>query len=198
MSWKVGINEQSLRVDISPWNFVFVPTSLTSSPAFFACRTSSDCETSQPTPFIQFMSDLYCFYINNNTHTHSVASILFALHGADHCFFSTYLRGEKKSYITLQPVGFLCPGDAPVCGQSRVLVEEGPVVGLGCQVLSLLGVADVDHVQIDTGHRDNFITLTFSYWETNKWSCHLMQKNKARYAVYSRSKDVLEGDIVKK
>lgn len=47
-------------------------------------------------------------------------------------------------------------------------MEESPVVGLGCQVLSLLGVADVDHVQIDTGHRDNFITLTFNYWDTNK------------------------------
>lgn len=59
-----------------------------------------------------------------------------------------------ETYVTLQPVGLLSPGHAHVRGQSGVLVEESPVVGLGCQVLGLLGVADVDHVQINTGDRD--------------------------------------------
>lgn len=74
---------------------------------------------------------------------------------------------KKNSYITLQPIGFLSPGDAPVCRQSCVVVEEGPVVGVGCQVLSFLGVANVDHVQVDTGHRDDSIILTFRNGDTN-------------------------------
>lgn len=58
---------------------------------------------------------------------------------------------NNETYIALQSVGLLSPGDVHVGWQSRILVEESPVVGLGCQVLSLLGMADVDHVQINTG-----------------------------------------------
>lgn len=43
-------------------HFGTLPTSLMSSRAFLACWTSRESETSQPTPFIQFRSDLYCFY----------------------------------------------------------------------------------------------------------------------------------------
>lgn len=63
---------------------------------------------------------------------------------------------NNKTYIALQSVGLLSPGDVHVGWQSCILVEESPVVGLGCQVLSLLGVADVDHVQINTKDKIHF------------------------------------------
>lgn len=55
---------------------------------------------------------------------------------------------NHKTNLALESIGLLCPGDVHVRRQSRILVEESPVVGLGCQVLSLLCMADVQHIQI--------------------------------------------------
>lgn len=57
----------------------------------------------------------------------------------------------EETYVALQSVGLLRPGDVDVSWQGRVLVEGGPVVGLGGQVLSFLRVADVQHVQVNAG-----------------------------------------------
>lgn len=70
---------------------------------------------------------------------------------------SCYLMSNYEAYIALQSIGLLSPGNIHVRGQSRILMEESPVFGLGCQVLSLLGVADVQHIQMNTGDRINFI-----------------------------------------
>lgn len=57
---------------------------------------------------------------------------------------------DNETYIALQSVGLLSPGNIHVSWQSSVVMEESPVFGLGCQVLSLLGVADVQHIQVNT------------------------------------------------
>lgn len=63
-----------------------------------------------------------------------------------------------EPYVALQSIGLLSPGNIHVRGESRILVEESPVLGLGRQVLSLLGVADVQHIQINTGDRYYYIS----------------------------------------
>lgn len=70
--------------------------------------------------------------------------------------YQCWLSLDGVTYIALQPVGLLGPGHIHVTGQSRVLMKESPVVGVGCQVLSLLGVADVYHVQVKTGDENDF------------------------------------------
>ena len=52
-----------------------------------------------------------------------------------------------ETYIALESISLLRPGNAPISRQRGVLVQEGPVVGLGRQVLGLLGMADVHHIR---------------------------------------------------
>lgn len=139
-------------------------TSLTSSPAFFACWTSRDLEASQPTPLIQFRSDLYWFC----RWTHSRFSFNQQVLSLNKT--SCNLKSNSETYVALQLVGLLSPGDVHVRWQSRILMEEGLVFGVSCQVLSLLGVADVQHVQINTGDRIHFtrqMTKFIQTWHQN-------------------------------
>lgn len=57
---------------------------------------------------------------------------------------------RRLTHVALQVVGLLSPGNVHVRGQASVVMQDGPVRRLRGQVLSLLCVADVQHVQINT------------------------------------------------
>lgn len=73
------------------------------------------------------------------------------------CILGFIWMSDNETYIALEVVGLLGPGNIHVGCRSRIVVEESPVVRLGCQVLSLLGMADVQHVQVKTGDEIHFI-----------------------------------------
>lgn len=64
-------------------------------------------------------------------------------------------KTSNDTHLALQLIGLLGPGNVHVRWQCCVLVEDSPVIGLSCQVLSLLSMADIQHVQRNTGAKIN-------------------------------------------